>query len=160
MSRSQSLDSRGNPTVEVEILLESGAIGRAIAPAGASRGMREAIDLRDGGPRLKGLDVQRALFAVNEKIASALIGMNVFDQDRTDARLIALDGTENMAMLGGNATIATSLAVIHAAAASKEIPLWRHISEHYGTQPSIPLPEIQIFGGGAHAGAESISRIL
>lgn len=145
-------DSRGNPTVEVEILLESGAIGRAMAPAGASRGMREAIDLRDGGPRLKGLDVQRALSAVNGKIAAALTGMNVFDQGRIDARLIALDGTENMAVLGGNATIATSLAVIHAAAVSKEMPLWRHISEHYGTQPSIPLPEIQIFGGGTHAG--------
>lgn len=144
-------DSRGTPTVEVEVMLESGAMGRAIAPAGASRGLREAVDLRDGGSNLKGLDVQNALKAISERIAPSIVGMNVFDQEQIDATIIELDGTENMAALGGNATIATSLAVIHAAAVSKDLPLWKHISESYNTTPSIPLPEIQIFGGGAHA---------
>ncbi|CCN38457.1 Enolase [Vibrio nigripulchritudo SO65] len=145
-------DSRGAPTVEVEVELESGATGRAIAPAGASRGMREAVDLRDGGSVLKGLDVQNALNSVQSHIAPALTGKNVFEQNSIDQTLIDLDGTGNMAKLGGNATIATSLAVIHAAAAQSQRPLWKHLSETYKTKPSIPLPEIQIFGGGAHAG--------
>jgi enolase len=145
-------DSRGFPTVEVEVITDGGYIGRAIAPAGASRGTREAIDLRDGGARLAGKDVQHAIAAVDEIIRPALLGMDVSDQESIDACLIALDGTPLKAKLGGNATVATSLAVLHAAASASRVPLWQYLAERHGTTPSIPLPEIQIFGGGAHAG--------
>lgn len=145
-------DSRGNPTVEVEVHTETGAVGRAIAPAGASRGTREAIDLRDGGPRLAGMDVQNAVANVDRLIAPALVGLDACDQANVDAVLIALDGTALKSKLGGNAMVATSLAVLHAGAASKSVPLWRHVADISGQTPSLPLPEIQIFGGGAHAG--------
>ena len=145
-------DSRGNPTVEVEVQTTSGAIGRAIAPAGASRGTREAIDLRDGGAALAGMDVQRAVANVNNLIATAFKGMDCADQAGVDAALVALDGTALKSHLGGNAMVATSLAVLHAAAAAKAVPLWRHVSDLSGAAPSLPLPEVQIFGGGAHAG--------
>ncbi len=145
-------DSRGNPTVEVTVDLNGGARGRAIAPAGASRGTREAVDLRDGGSRLRGLDVQKALTNVNGKIASALIGVDAEDQAGVDAALIALDGTPLKSALGGNAMVATSLAVLHAAADAAGVPLWKHVAQTYQGTASIPLPEIQIFGGGAHAG--------
>jgi enolase len=145
-------DSRGNPTVEVEVRLADGAVGRAIAPAGASRGTREAIDLRDGGTKLQGMDVRHALANVADLIAPRLINENAADQQGVDAALIALDGTEQKSRLGGNAMVATSLAVLHAAAAGKGIPLWRHVADLCGRTPSLPLPEIQIFGGGAHAG--------
>lgn len=145
-------DSRGHPTVEVDVTLESGALGRAIAPSGASRGTREAIDLRDGGDRLRGKDVGRALASVNGPISKALIGRDVFDQDGADAAMLSVDGSALKEQLGGNATVAASLAVLHAAAAEAGIPLWRHVADHYGCAPSLPLPEIQIFGGGAHAG--------
>ncbi|GAA0415537.1 phosphopyruvate hydratase [Cocleimonas flava] len=144
-------DSRGNPTVEVDIILDSGEMGRAIAPAGASRGMREAIDLRDGGDHLRGMDVSKALDNINRIIAPALIGQNVEDQEAVDNIILSLDDSKLKSTLGGNATVATSLAVLHAAAAAAKKPLWRHIADHYGCTPSIPLPEIQIFGGGAHA---------
>ena len=143
-------DSRGRPTIEAEIALADGAVGRGIAPAGASRGAREAIDRRDGGKRFGGFDVKDALQGIRSEIAPALIDLDPFDQASIDARLIALDGTPNKARLGGNALTAVSLAVLHAAAASRGLPLWRHC---LGDQPAIiPLPEIQIFGGGAHAG--------
>jgi enolase len=143
-------DSRGRPTVEAEIGLSDGAVGRGIAPAGASRGAREAIDKRDGGKRFGGLDVQNALLGIRAEIVPALIGLDPFDQASIDAKLVALDGTPNKARLGGNALTAVSLAVLHAAAASRGLPLWRHC---LGDQRAIiPLPEIQIFGGGAHAG--------
>lgn len=145
-------DSRGNPTVEAEVRLACGAVGRAIAPAGASRGSREAIDLRDGGPALRGLGVGRALEGIAARIAPALAGQDAADQAGVDAALIALDGTAQKAALGGNALVAVSLAVLHAAAAAAGRPLWAHVAELAGTAPSIPLPEIQIFGGGAHAG--------
>lgn len=145
-------DSRGNPTVEATVTLESGARGRAIAPAGASRGTREAVDLRDGGTRLKGLDVRTALENVKTQIAPALVGAEGGDQAGLDARLTALDASPLKSSLGGNATVAVSLAALHAAAAEAGMPLWRHVATHYGREPSIPLPEIQIFGGGAHAG--------
>ena len=145
-------DSRGNPTVEVEVELTDGTFGRAAAPAGASRGAREAVDLRDGGGRLGGMDVGRALAGVNGPIAAALKGMEAGDQQSIDDALIRLDGTANKARLGGNATVATSLAVQQAAAASEGRPLWAHLAGRHGTEPTIPLPEIQIFGGGAHAG--------
>lgn len=145
-------DSRGNPTVEVEIALEDGTVGRAIAPAGASRGSREAIDLRDGGSALDGKNVSRAVRNVNEIIAPALTGMDASSQAAIDAEIIALDGTPFKSALGGNATVATSMAALHCAATAKHIPLWQHIAEISGQSPSLPLPEIQIFGGGAHAG--------
>ncbi len=143
-------DSRGRPTVEVEVGLSGGARGRGMAPAGASRGRFEAIDLRDGGAALGGFGVSRALANVNGAIAQAVIGMDGADQAAVDAALSALDGTENFARLGGNAAIATSMAVLDAAAQSEGLPLWRYLA---GDDPvSLPLPEIQIFGGGAHAG--------
>ncbi|MEP2715146.1 phosphopyruvate hydratase [Pseudophaeobacter sp.] len=145
-------DSRGNPTVEVDVTLENGVLGRAIAPAGASRGTREAIDLRDGGTALQGKDVGRALASVNGSIANALAGRDVRDQSGVDGAMLALDGSPLKDQLGGNATVATSLAVLHAAAADAGLPLWRHVAQAMGTTPSLPLPEIQIFGGGAHAG--------
>ena len=147
-------DSRGNPTVEVEVTLDTGAVGRAIAPAGASRGSREAIDLRDGGKALRGLDVQHALKSVQMRIAPTLNGLDAADQAVVDAAIIALDPSPLKESLGGNATIATSLAVLHAAAADARIPLWRHIANISGCIPSLSLPEIQIFGGGAHAGRQ------
>ncbi len=143
-------DSRGRPTVEAQVELVNGAIGRAIAPAGASRGSLEAVDLRDGGTRFGGMDVMRAIANIDGPVAQALAGHDGFDQAGVDARLIALDGTPNKAKLGGNATVAVSLAVAHAAAAARGWPLWRQLA---GDNPvTLPLPEIQIFGGGAHAG--------
>ncbi|MEL0020179.1 MAG: phosphopyruvate hydratase [Rickettsiales bacterium] len=142
-------DSRGRPTVEVDIELESGVLGRAIAPAGASRGSGEAVDLRDGGTAFGGLDVRGAIDGVNGEIADALVGLDGLDQKALDAVLIELDGTENKARLGGNATVAVSMAAAPAAAADAGLPLWRYIGGL--TAGPMPLPEIQIFGGGAHA---------
>ena len=143
-------DSRGRPTVEAEVTLADGSVGRGIAPAGASRGTREAIDLRDGGNKLGGFDVRCAVAHVNGEIARALTGHSAHDQSGIDQVLIALDGTPNKARLGGNATIAASLAVLHSSAASAGQPLWERVAE--GRPVAMPLPEIQIFGGGAHAG--------
>jgi enolase len=142
-------DSRGRPTVEAEVHLADGRMGRAIAPAGASRGTREAADLRDGGIRFGGMDVLGAVAGVNGPIADRLRGMDAADQAAVDQAMIDLDGTPTKARLGGNAMVAVSLATLHAAAVG---PLWRHVSWLYGTTPTMPLPEIQIFGGGAHAG--------
>jgi enolase len=143
-------DSRGRPTVEVDVTLASGALGRGIAPAGASRGTREAIDLRDGGSALGGFGVTRAVANVNGEIAKALLGRDATDQAGCDRALIELDGTPNKSRLGGNATVAASLAVLHAAAAAAGQPLWQYVAA--GQPVSMPLPEIQILGGGAHAG--------
>jgi enolase len=141
-------DSRGRPTVEAEVSLAGGGLGRAIAPAGASTGSGEALDRRDGGAVQGGYDVQGAIAAVNDEIAPALAGLDAADQAAVDDRLIALDGTPDKSRLGGNACIATSLAVAQAAAAAADEPLWRHLRPEAST---MPLPEIQIFGGGAHA---------
>jgi len=143
-------DSRGRPTIEAEIELAGGAHGRAIAPAGVSRGSREAVDLRDGGCTLGGFDVQRALGRLNGEIAQAVTGMDAADQAALDHALIALDGTPDKSRLGGNAMIAVSLAALHAAAAAATLPLWEYLAQ--GRPVMLPLPEIQIFGGGAHAG--------
>jgi enolase len=143
-------DSRGRPTVEAEAVLTDGRSGRAIAPAGASTGSGEAVDRRDGGAKFGGMDVTGAVAAVNGEISRALAGMEVADQAGIDARLVALDGTENRSRLGGNALIATSLAVLHAAAADAGLPLWQYLAA--GRKAALPLPEIQLFGGGAHAG--------
>jgi enolase len=142
-------DSRGRPTVEAEVELAGGAVGRAIAPAGASTGSLEAVDLRDGGERLQGLDVGRAVAAVRGEIARALEGLDAADQEAVDARLVDLDGTPQKARLGGNALVATSMAVAWAAAGAHGLPLWRWLG---GTEArTLPLPEIQILGGGKHA---------
>jgi enolase len=138
-------DSRGRPTVEAEVETQSGAVGRAIAPAGASTGSGESIDLRDED----GFDVRRAVANVQGPVAEALNGADVADQEAVDRLLLATDGTRNKARLGGNATIAVSMAVLHAAAAACGLPLWRYLAKEATV---LPLPEIQIFGGGAHAG--------
>src|SRR3954451_7192199 len=147
-------DSRGRPTVEAELHLAGGAIGRAIAPAGASTGSGEAIERRDGGVRLGGRDVRGAVNAINGEIAGALIGQDAADQAALDAALIALEGTKQKSRLGGNALVAVSMAALHAAAAAHEKPLYAYLhGELHGEADAVmPLPEIQIFGGGAHAG--------
>jgi enolase len=143
-------DSRGRPTVEAEIFLDNGASGRAIAPAGASTGTHEALDLRDAGRAFGGFGVDRAVANVNEEIAGALRSMPIADQSAIDHRLIELDGTANKSRLGGNAIISVSMAALHAAAAVRHEPLWRMLAG--GAPVTLPMPMIQIFGGGAHAG--------
>ncbi|MDZ4375822.1 MAG: phosphopyruvate hydratase [Phenylobacterium sp.] len=146
----QIWDSRGRPTVEAEVTVAGGAMGRGIAPAGASRGAYEALDLRDGGKRFGGFGVDRAVATVNGQIAQAFTGRDVRDQSGLDGLLETLDGTPGFANLGANAAVAVSLAALHAAAAAEGLPLWRYLAA--GTKVRIPLPEVQIFGGGAHAG--------
>jgi enolase len=138
-------DSRGRPTVEAEVELDSGITGRAIAPAGASTGSGEAIDLRDDD----GFDVRNAVGNVNTIIARCLAGADATDQQQVDRLLLDADGTPEKRRLGGNAMIAVSMASLHAAAAAHGLPLWRYLSPK---ATRLPLPEIQIFGGGAHAG--------
>jgi enolase len=136
--------------VEAEVELESGAVGRAIAPSGASRGSREAVDLRDGGARFGGYDVTQAIANVNGPIAALLRGSDALDQTSIDRQMIDGDATPAKSNFGGNAIVAVSLAVAHAAAAAQNVPLWQYVA---GDQAVVlPLPEIQIFGGGAHAG--------
>jgi enolase len=143
-------DSRGRPTVEAEVLLECGAVGRAIAPAGASTGTGEALDLRDGGGAFGGYNVTRAVAHVNNEIARTVKGLNAADQANLDAKLISLDGTPGKSHLGANALLPVSMAAAHAAAAAANEPLYRYLG---GPQANLlPLPQIQIFGGGAHAG--------
>jgi enolase len=143
-------DSRGRPTVEAEVGLAGGARGRAIAPAGASTGSGEAVDLRDGGPAFGGFDVNRAVGHVNGEIADRLRGLDGSDQNVVDDVLIALDGTADKSRLGANACLAASLATLQAAAAASGEPLYRYLG---GDEARLlPLPQIQIFGGGAHAG--------
>jgi enolase len=144
-------DSRGRPTVEAEVSVAKGAVGRAIAPAGASRGSGEAMELRDGGTAFGGQGVDRAVAQVNGPIAAALERRDVTDQAGLDAAMIALDGTPDKSKLGGNAMIAVSMAALHAAAGAARCPLWRYLAEATGTKPRLPMPMIQIFGGGAHA---------
>jgi len=144
-------DSRGRPTIETEIQLAGGAKGRAIAPAGASTGSAEVVDKRDGGTLFGGFDVQQGVAAVNGEMADCLVGRDPADQQAVDQALIELDGTSNKSRLGGNAIIATSMATAHAAAADAAEPLWRYLAADRD-DCFLPLPEVQIFGGGAHAG--------
>jgi enolase len=146
----QVWDSRGRPTVEAEIRLQNGILGRGIAPSGASRGRFEAIDLRDGDKKFGGFGVNRALANVRGPIDAALKGMDGGDPLAVDHRLEELDGTPQFARLGGNAAVAVSLAAWQAAAASEGLALWRYLARDRAVR--LPLPEIQIFGGGAHAG--------
>ena len=143
-------DSRGRPTVEAEVVLNDGSLGRAIAPAGASKGTREALELRDGGDRFGGLDVMRAVGHVNGEISNALVGTKADNQSALDQALIDLDGTTNKSRLGANATLAVSMAAAHAMAAASDMPLYRYLGN--GKIGRLPMPQIQIFGGGAHAG--------
>jgi enolase len=143
-------DSRGRPTVEAEMLLSGGAVGRAIAPAGASTGSGEALDLRDGGTAFGGYDVTRALTSINDDITEEILGRDAADQAGLDAAMIKLDGTEARTKLGANAMLAVSMAAAHAVAAEAGRPLYRHLGGAGATL--LPLPQIQIFGGGAHAG--------
>ena len=143
-------DSRGRPTLEVEVRLANGSSGRAIAPAGASRGHDEAVDLRDGGEAFAGFGVDRALAHVNGEIAAMLIGRSALAQEEIDRDLVALDGTPTKSRLGGNATIATSMALLHAGAGFQGQQLYAYLAQ--GRPVRLPMPEVQIFGGGAHAG--------
>ncbi|MHA1566888.1 MAG: phosphopyruvate hydratase [Alphaproteobacteria bacterium] len=146
----QVWDSRGRPTVEAEVRLASGHMGRGIAPAGASKGHHEAVELRDGGAAFGGFGVSRAVANVDGDIATALLGADAAARDDVDRLLIETDGTENKSRLGANACIAVSMAVAHAAAADAGVALFALLA---GDRDCIiPLPEIQIFGGGAHAG--------
>lgn len=144
------LDSRGNPTVEVDVTLESGVVGRAQVPSGASTGEKEAIELRDGDKkRFLGKGVTHAVQNVNEKIQPEIVGMDVFDQAGIDQALIALDGSDNKKVLGANAILGVSLAVAKAAASELQIPLYRYIGGVNAKQ--LPVPMMNILNGGAHA---------
>lgn len=166
------LDSRGNPTVEVDVLLEDGTLGRAAVPSGASTGAHEAVEMRDGGERYLGKGVQKAVSAVEGEIYETLLGFDAEDQRRIDAAMMALDGTENKGRLGANAMLGVSLAVAKAAAISQNMPLYRYIG---GMNARVlPTPMMNIINGGAHAdnpidfqefmimpvGAESFSEAL
>jgi enolase len=143
------LDSRGNPTVEVEVLLDTGARGHAIVPSGASTGEHEAVELRDGGDRYMGKGVLDAVANVNGEIADAIEGLDALDQRIVDAELLALDGTDNKARLGANAILGVSLAVARAAAAELELPLYRYVG---GPNAHVlPVPMMNVVNGGVHA---------
>ncbi|MDJ0768857.1 MAG: phosphopyruvate hydratase [Ilumatobacter sp.] len=143
------LDSRGNPTVEVDVILDSGAAGRAAVPSGASTGEHEAVELRDGGDRFMGKGVQTAVGFVNGEIAGVLDGFDALDQRAVDAELLALDGTDNKGRIGANAILGASLAVAKAAAADLEVPLYRHVG---GTNAHVlPVPMMNVLNGGVHA---------
>jgi enolase len=143
------LDSRGNPTVEVEVALDDGTIGRAAVPSGASTGQFEAVELRDGGDRYLGKGVRKAVEAVNTKIAAEVVGFDADDQRSVDAAMIALDGTPNKAELGANAILGVSLALAKAAADSAGLPLFRYVG---GPNAHVlPVPMMNILNGGAHA---------
>ncbi len=143
------LDSRGNPTVEVEVTLDSGAFGRAIVPSGASTGEHEAVELRDGGKRYLGKGVQNAVKNVNTEIASSIIGLDAADQKALDHKLIALDGTENKSRLGANAMLGVSLAVARATADDRHAPLYRSIGGDKAV--TLPVPMMNVMNGGVHA---------
>ena len=143
------LDSRGNPTVEVDVTLEDGSFGRAAVPSGASTGAHEAVELRDGGKRYGGKGVEKAVAAVNGEIFDAICGMDAEEQRRIDNAMIALDGTPNKARLGANAILGASLAVAKAAAQASGLPLYRYVG---GAKANLlPVPLMNIVNGGVHA---------
>ncbi len=143
------VDSRGNPTVEADVTLASGAMGRAAVPSGASTGAREAIELRDGGERYLGKGVLNAVANVNGEIADAVTGMEVTDQVGIDQKMIALDGTENKARLGANALLSVSMAAAHAAANEQGQPLYQYLGQ--ADSYTLPVPMMNIINGGEHA---------
>ncbi len=145
------IDSRGNPTVEADVRLHSGAVGRAAVPSGASTGSREAVELRDGDPkRFLGKGVLKAVANVNGELRQAVLGLDATDQAAVDARMIAADGTESKSRLGANALLAVSLAVAHAAAREKGLPLYRYLAGAR-SEFTLPVPMMNIINGGAHA---------
>ncbi len=148
------LDSRGNPTVEVDVVLDSGAMGRAAVPSGASTGTREAVELRDGDKsRYGGKGVLKAVEHVNGVLRLALLGADPREQAAIDARMIELDGSDNKGRLGANAILGVSLASAHAAARDAHVPLYRHLAvlEGGAREPVMPVPQMNIINGGAHA---------
>jgi len=145
----QILDSRGNPTVEVDVALESGATGRAAVPSGASTGVHEALELRDGGSEWGGKGVAKAVANANGEIADAVRGLDAADQRSLDERLVELDGTENKGRLGANAILGVSLAVAKAAAADAGVSLFRHLGGEGAS--TLPVPMLNVINGGAHA---------
>src|SRR5690349_24908949 len=145
----QILDSRGNPTVEVEVQLRSGARGRGAVPSGASTGEFEATELRDGGSAYGGKGVTKAVANVNGELAEALHGRDATDQAGLDRAMIELDGTPNKARLGANAILGVSLAAAHAAAAEEGLPLWRYLGGEAARV--LPVPMMNVLNGGAHA---------
>ena len=147
----QIFDSRGNPTVEVDVLTENGFFGRAAVPSGASTGEHEAVELRDGGDKYMGKGVINAVNNVNQIIAKEIIGKSVFDQKKIDKLMIDLDGTPNKANLGANAILGVSLATAKAASNEKKIPLYSYISENKAR--TLPVPMMNIINGGSHSDA-------
>lgn len=143
------LDSRGNPTVEAEVHLDSGYVGRAIVPSGASTGTHEALELRDGGSRYGGKGVQKAVKNVNEALGPAVVGLDASDQGAVDAALMQLDGTPNKGNMGGNAILAVSLATARAAAEELGVPLYRYLGG--SNAKTLPVPMMNVINGGAHA---------
>lgn len=158
----QILDSRGNPTVEADVILEDGTLGRAAVPSGASTGSHEAIELRDGGAEYGGKAVTKAVGYVNTEIREALIGKDALAQTEIDQIMIDLDGTPNKGRLGANAILAVSLATAKAAAISKNQPLYQYVAELSGTETlSLPLPMMNIINGGKHAtGSTDIQEFM
>lgn len=148
----QILDSRGNPTVEADVILADGTIGRAAVPSGASTGSGEALELRDGDKSWGGKSVYTAVKNVNTIIAPALIGKDASNQSDIDETMFQLDGTENKSNLGANAVLSVSLAVAKAVATSKKQPLWKYVAETTESQATLPLPMMNVMNGGAHAG--------
>ena len=146
----QIIDSRGNPTVEADVLLESGVLGRAAVPSGASTGSREAVELRDGDPkRFGGKGVLKAVAHINGELRGVAVGLDAEDQRALDAKLAAADGTDNKSKLGANAILAVSLAAAHAAARDRKLPLYRHLGGP--GELILPVPQMNIINGGAHA---------
>jgi enolase len=148
------IDSRGNPTVEADVVLDSGVVGRAAVPSGASTGTREAVELRDGDPkRYGGKGVLKAVEHINTVLKQALVGADPRDQAGIDAQMIKLDGTENKGRLGANAILGVSLAAAHAAARDAGVPLYRYLAQLSGAErePLMPVPMMNIVNGGAHA---------
>src|SRR6202167_4080464 len=148
------VDSRGNPTVEADVVLESGASGRAAVPSGASTGSREAVELRDGDPkRYQGKGVLKAVHNINTELAPALLRHDVRDQAGIDRKMIELDGTETKSRLGANALLAVSLAAAHAAAREQRQPLYAYLAQHLlgGREALMPVPQMNSINGGAHA---------
>ncbi len=143
------LDSRGNPTLEAEVELENGAVGRAIVPSGASTGAHEAVELRDGGPRFRGKGVLRAVANVRDRIAPEVVGLDALDQASVDQAMIELDGTPNKSALGANAILGVSLATARAAAEALGLPLWRYLGGVAGNV--LPVPLMNVINGGKHA---------
>ena len=147
----QIFDSRGNPTVEVDVITENGFLGRAAVPSGASTGVHEAVELRDGGKDYLGKGVLKAVENVNDKIASMLLGVSVFEQETIDKMMIDLDGTPNKSILGANAILGVSLAAAHAAALELGMPLYRYLGGV--SAKTLPVPMMNIINGGSHSDA-------